>query len=73
MLVFNDKIAITFHYSDDRREMPMRDIINMINNERVLMRFFHKENELFGFPLSAPPNKAGVTEDESYEKSLFFA
>ena len=44
----------------------------MINNERVLMRFFHKENELFGFPLSAPPNKAGVTEDESYEKSLFF-
>ncbi len=31
IIVFNDKIAATFHYNDDRREMPICDIIEMIS------------------------------------------
>ena len=55
--VFKDKIAVTFHYNDDRREMATSDIIEMINNNRRLMGFMRgHENEVFGFPAEEMPD-----------------
>ncbi len=57
IFVFNDKIAVTFHYNDDRREMPISDILEMIDNNRRLMSFVRgHENEVFGFPAEEMPD-----------------
>lgn len=74
VIVFNDKIAVTFHYNDDRREMPMRDIISMIDNDRTLMGFVGKKNTLFGFPDNMPPDITGEEDNSGCdEESYFFA
>ncbi len=74
IIVFNDKIAVTFRYNCyDRREMPMNDIIEMVDHNRLMMSFVPgHENEVFGFPEEAPPDRDNIIESESQEKSDFF-
>lgn len=73
VIVFNDKIAVTFHYNDDRREMSMRDIISMIDNDRTLMGFVGKKNTLFGFSEDVPPDIIEMDKAKCKEESYFFA
>lgn len=72
VLVFNDKIAVTFRYTDERREMPIKEIIKMIDNRRVIMDFLHIDNH-FGFPEEQCPNRKETANMEACEESNFFA
>ncbi len=68
VIVFNDKIAVTLHYNNDRREMPMNEIIEMINNRRAIMKALNLDNTLFGFPEEKPPER----DMEASEEPHFF-
>ena len=73
IIVFHDKIAVTFHYSDDRREMPISDIIEMIDNNRRLMGFVRgHENEVFGFPPEEMPSKKSESATKESQGGLDF-
>ncbi len=73
VIVFNDKIAVTFRYTKDRREMPMKEIIEMIDNRRVIMKYLHMDYSLFGFPEELPPEREQILNTEACEESNFFA
>lgn len=73
IIVFNDKIAVTFHYNDDRREMPISDIIEMIEHDRIMMGPHNDKKLVFGFPMEKMPDEASeLTQNEPCEEPDFF-